>query len=314
MTVTPFSDPITAGGILVQPEIRSPNFVTGVSGWDIRVDGTAEFNDLILHGGTVVISSDLLQFVFPTSNGVTLIAPSGDPTGATDFSNIATALSVPGANVWLMPGTFITSATIRLTQDGSTLQGSGAATVMTTGTTWGGGTSPAVQVLARDCTVSDMKFGAIDGWGLQLLNQNSGGGHQVNHQCHFSDLWFEQGCAGGLLVDGQQDTVGLFLRGIHTNRVGGGTAGNLDAIRFVDCSDIDGTTGAASIDGTATSGHGIRFQGAVANVRLSGMDCGGFPTPAVGSGQAASASSRTRTAARRRSGSPMRSSRRGTPT
>jgi hypothetical protein len=112
VTVQPFSDPIAGGGILVQPEIRSPNFVTGASGWIVRVDGSAEFNDLILHGGAIIVTSDLLQFIFPLSNGITLIAPSGDTTGATDASNINTALSVPGGTVVLMPGTFTINATL----------------------------------------------------------------------------------------------------------------------------------------------------------------------------------------------------------
>jgi hypothetical protein len=50
--MTGFSDPITGGGILVQPEIRSPNFVHGVSGWIIRADGTAEFQSVIVPSGS----------------------------------------------------------------------------------------------------------------------------------------------------------------------------------------------------------------------------------------------------------------------
>lgn len=48
---TPFADPIAAGGgQLVIPQIRSPNFVTGVSGWIVRIDGSAEFNNLTIRG------------------------------------------------------------------------------------------------------------------------------------------------------------------------------------------------------------------------------------------------------------------------
>jgi hypothetical protein len=56
LTVQPFSDPISGGGILVQPEIRSPNFVPGVSGWIVRADGTAEFHGLLVTGGSVVVA------------------------------------------------------------------------------------------------------------------------------------------------------------------------------------------------------------------------------------------------------------------
>lgn len=37
---------IGGGGALVRPAIKSPNFVSGASGWTIRRDGTAEFADL----------------------------------------------------------------------------------------------------------------------------------------------------------------------------------------------------------------------------------------------------------------------------
>lgn len=39
-----------ANGQLVLPSITSPNFVTGVSGWTIRKDGSAEFNNLTVRG------------------------------------------------------------------------------------------------------------------------------------------------------------------------------------------------------------------------------------------------------------------------
>lgn len=46
-----FSDPIVGGiGNLIRQYIRSPNFVTGVSGWTINKDGSAEFNNLIIRG------------------------------------------------------------------------------------------------------------------------------------------------------------------------------------------------------------------------------------------------------------------------
>jgi hypothetical protein len=46
-----FGNPIVSGlGNLIREQIQSPNFVTGVSGWQIRRDGTAEFLDLIARG------------------------------------------------------------------------------------------------------------------------------------------------------------------------------------------------------------------------------------------------------------------------
>jgi hypothetical protein len=46
-----FSNPIVGGGgNLVYPSIHSPNFVAGASGWTIRRDGSAEFNNLTVRG------------------------------------------------------------------------------------------------------------------------------------------------------------------------------------------------------------------------------------------------------------------------
>jgi hypothetical protein len=46
----PFPAPIVSGQNLVIPGIQSPNFVTGVSGWRINRDGSAEFNNLEIRG------------------------------------------------------------------------------------------------------------------------------------------------------------------------------------------------------------------------------------------------------------------------
>ena len=67
--MTGFSDPITGGGILVQPEIRSPNFVTGVSGWIVRADGSAEFQSIIVPPSTGG-STAFIQATAPTAHAV----------------------------------------------------------------------------------------------------------------------------------------------------------------------------------------------------------------------------------------------------
>jgi hypothetical protein len=67
VTVQPFSDPITGGGILVQPEIRSPDFVHLVSGWRLGADGTLEAQSVIVppgSGGTTVF----VQGTAPVAN------------------------------------------------------------------------------------------------------------------------------------------------------------------------------------------------------------------------------------------------------
>jgi hypothetical protein len=57
-----FSDPITAGNILIREAIQSPNYVTSVSGWRIAKDGTAEFVGLIIQlGGLIQMSGATAQ-------------------------------------------------------------------------------------------------------------------------------------------------------------------------------------------------------------------------------------------------------------
>lgn len=45
---------ITAGNTLVREAIQSQNFVTGLSGWQIKANGDAEFNNLIARGEVIV--------------------------------------------------------------------------------------------------------------------------------------------------------------------------------------------------------------------------------------------------------------------
>jgi hypothetical protein len=46
----PFPEQVTPGGTLIFPAIQSPNYVMGISGWQIRIDGSAEFNNLVIRG------------------------------------------------------------------------------------------------------------------------------------------------------------------------------------------------------------------------------------------------------------------------
>lgn len=46
----PFTNPILAGNSLARPVEKSPNYVTGVSGWAIFKDGSVEFNNGIFRG------------------------------------------------------------------------------------------------------------------------------------------------------------------------------------------------------------------------------------------------------------------------
>jgi len=55
--MTGFRNPIVAGFDLVRNLIKSPNFVTGVSGWIIRKDGSSEFGESLIRG--TIVSGDL---------------------------------------------------------------------------------------------------------------------------------------------------------------------------------------------------------------------------------------------------------------
>lgn len=49
-----FQDDLAAGVTLVRPALQSPDYVTGVSGWAVKIDGSAEFNNITIRGGTTV--------------------------------------------------------------------------------------------------------------------------------------------------------------------------------------------------------------------------------------------------------------------
>lgn len=50
-------NPIVGGTILLIPAIQSPNFVAGISGWAILKTGEAFFNDVVITGGSLIIST-----------------------------------------------------------------------------------------------------------------------------------------------------------------------------------------------------------------------------------------------------------------
>jgi hypothetical protein len=69
-----FGDPIVGGTVLRTPAIQSPNYVPGVSGWIIRIDGSAEFANLTIRGqfnGTdfIIDSSGIFFYSGVPANG-----------------------------------------------------------------------------------------------------------------------------------------------------------------------------------------------------------------------------------------------------
>ena len=71
----PFNNPIAGGDFLVRPAIKSPNFVTGVSGWSINRDGTAEFSQLTARGGLIVTGGNEIDIIDAGGNTVIRISP-----------------------------------------------------------------------------------------------------------------------------------------------------------------------------------------------------------------------------------------------
>lgn len=51
----PFTNPIVGGTTLVRSAIQSQNYVAGTSGWAIKANGFAEFADLSIVNGTIVV-------------------------------------------------------------------------------------------------------------------------------------------------------------------------------------------------------------------------------------------------------------------
>lgn len=80
-----FENPLVAGTVLVREDIRSQDFVEGVSGWRIQADGSAEFNDITIRGGdgvpAVIVGPDGEPQVIIYNNGVNGVVefPTNDP-------------------------------------------------------------------------------------------------------------------------------------------------------------------------------------------------------------------------------------------
>lgn len=80
-----FEQPLTAGTVLVRSDIRSQNFVQGSAGWRIEANGNAEFNSVIIRGGTVV--SGLALYYNGTPAAGNLIMSIAAAAGTDSFGN-----------------------------------------------------------------------------------------------------------------------------------------------------------------------------------------------------------------------------------
>jgi hypothetical protein len=90
----PFTNPLVAGTTLIRTAIHSADYVTGVSGWTINADGSAEFNNVVVRGEVDVTSSSgsSVQIVAtPTAAEIELQPPTGSLNY--DPATIVTALN-----------------------------------------------------------------------------------------------------------------------------------------------------------------------------------------------------------------------------
>jgi hypothetical protein len=94
-----FQDDLAAGIVLVRPALRSPNYQAGIQGWNVGIDGDAEFNNVVVRG-TVVARNAAGASATLTPNapsgiaaaaapGLQLSMPSGDvtPASLTEFDD-----------------------------------------------------------------------------------------------------------------------------------------------------------------------------------------------------------------------------------
>jgi hypothetical protein len=94
-SANPFLGLTQAFGSLVLPAIHSPNFSTGVSGWTINKDGSAEFNNLTIRGtffGTTFIINSSGAFFYSAAPALgNLVASIATNSGTDSFGNTYTA-------------------------------------------------------------------------------------------------------------------------------------------------------------------------------------------------------------------------------
>lgn len=94
-----FQDDLAAGIVLVRPALRSPNYAAGSAGWNVGVDGSAEFNNVVVRGtvvaknaagATATLTPDAPSGISDaTAPGLQLSMPTGDttPAGFTEFDD-----------------------------------------------------------------------------------------------------------------------------------------------------------------------------------------------------------------------------------
>lgn len=81
-----FRNSILAGDTLIREAIRSQDYDPGVAGWTVNADGSAEFNDVVIRGGTVV-SGTALYYDGTPGPGTLFLAISAE-AGTDEYGNV----------------------------------------------------------------------------------------------------------------------------------------------------------------------------------------------------------------------------------
>jgi len=86
-----FEDPVTAGTVLIREAIQSQNFLTGVAGWQIKSNGDAEFNGVIIRGelegpSYIINAAGAFFYDGPPANGNLIVSIAG-ASGTDAFGN-----------------------------------------------------------------------------------------------------------------------------------------------------------------------------------------------------------------------------------
>lgn len=97
-----FQDELAGGVVLIRPALQSPDYVTGVSGWAIKIDGSAEFSNVVIRGGgtsdpIVVGNPGSPQVIIRTTAGNGLIVFPTNRAIELQAATVGSAVVDPGA-------------------------------------------------------------------------------------------------------------------------------------------------------------------------------------------------------------------------
>lgn len=86
-----FGNPVVGGTTLVRAAINSPDYVAGQTGWSVKADGSAEFNDVTLRGGQTI-------------NGTSLFYQGANPAANELMASISDAVGQDPEGNWYLDG------------------------------------------------------------------------------------------------------------------------------------------------------------------------------------------------------------------